>query len=65
VKSCKKIFGICENHSKMISSEGNEEINSIGEIQFKNVGFSYTEGVEVFSDLNLKIEKNKFNAFCG
>lgn len=40
-------------------------INNIGDIEFKNVGFCYVEGVDVFKNLNLKIEENKFNAIVG
>jgi hypothetical protein len=39
VKSCKKIFAICENESKMIKTDGPVEIDNIGDIEFKDVGF--------------------------
>jgi hypothetical protein len=39
VKSCKKIFAICENESKMIKTDGPVEIDKIGDIEFKDVGF--------------------------
>jgi len=39
IKSCKKIFAICENESKKIKTDGDEVINNMGDIEFKNVGF--------------------------
>jgi len=39
IKSCKKIFAICENKSKKIKTDGDEVINNMGDIEFKNVGF--------------------------
>lgn len=39
IKSCKKIFAICENQSKMIKTDGPQDLDTIGDIEFKDVGF--------------------------
>lgn len=39
--------------------------SDMGDIEFKDVKFGYSDDLNVFESLNLKIEHNKFNAFCG
>jgi len=65
--STKKLFDICDNSSKKITNENEnaQEIPEIGNIEFKNVSFGYSQDKNVFENLNLTIEYNKFNAFCG
>jgi len=40
-------------------------LQEIGDIEFEDVVFGYNEDRNVLNGINLKIEKNKFNAFCG
>ena len=45
--------------------DGEENINALGNIEFKDVNFSYDDKSEVFNDLNLKFEKGKVHALVG
>jgi len=65
--STKKLFDICDNNDKKITNdnENAQQISEIGNIEFKNISFGYSLDKNVFENLNLTIEHNKFNAFCG
>lgn len=50
----------------IIDSENAVELENVnGNIKFKNLSFSYNEGEEVFSDINLFVEKGKTLALVG
>jgi len=62
----RKFFDIIDAPvEKRIRDNGAEFITEIGDIEFQNVVFGYNNDRDVLKGINLKIEKNKFNAFCG
>jgi ATP-binding cassette, subfamily C, bacteriocin exporter len=60
-----RLFGIMDLDREEIESKINLTSGSFGDIQFKNVDFSYELGRYIFKDLNLEIKKGSFTAFVG
>lgn len=45
--------------------DGDENVNVLGNIEFKDVNFSYDDKNEIFNDLNLKFEKGFYYNLCN
>ncbi|WP_310557341.1 peptidase domain-containing ABC transporter [Flavobacterium sp.] len=60
-----RLFGIMDLDREEMESKINLTNKNFGDIQFKNVDFSYELGRYIFKDLNLLIKKGQFTAFIG
>lgn len=61
-----RIFEIMDSKEEIDDGKVNIDIGKIrGEIEFKNVNFSYTEGKPIIKNLNLKVEPGKKIAIVG
>jgi len=65
IVNVRKLFDIIDASEKKIQDNGEIYLQEIGDIEFEDVVFGYNEDRNVLNGINLKIEKNKFNAFCG
>jgi len=62
--AAQRVFEIIDEYPK--ETFGDKTINvTNGNIEFKNVDFSYTKGVPVLNNLSLKFEANKTTAIVG
>ncbi|ODS90429.1 MAG: hypothetical protein ABS44_00885 [Chryseobacterium sp. SCN 40-13] len=60
-----RLFGIMDLDTEKTDANVNLNKNNFGDIEFKNVDFSYEIGRNTFKELNLKIPKGKFTAIVG
>jgi ATP-binding cassette subfamily B protein len=60
-----RLFGIMDLDREEIESKISLTSGSFGDIQFKNIDFSYELGRYIFKDLNFEIKKGSFTAFVG
>lgn len=60
-----RLFGIMDLDREQMEATIQLTSNSLGDIQFKNIDFSYELGRYIFKDLNLEIKKGSFTAFVG
>ena len=61
-----RIFGILEESEFKKEQFGNKKLNNFkGNIEFKNVTFSYENKLPILKDLNLKIKENEIVGFVG
>ena len=60
-----RLFGVMDLDREEMESKINLTSNSLGDIQFKDIDFSYELGRYIFKDLNLEIKKGSFTAFVG
>ena len=60
-----RLFGIMDLDREQIESTITLSAKTYGDIEFKNVEFSYELGRYIFKDLNLTIKKGSFTAFVG
>lgn len=60
-----RLFGIMDLDREEIESKISLTEKTFGNIEFKNVEFSYELGRYIFKDLNLIIKKGSFTAFVG
>ena len=66
VGASERIFNLLEVDERVIEKKDAIEMPSIeGNVEFKNVSFSYNEGEEVLKDINLNINKGEMIAFVG
>jgi ATP-binding cassette subfamily B protein len=64
--SAEKIFTILDMTPEVVDSEGAVELDEVrGEIEFKNVWFSYIEGEWVLKDVSFKVNAKETVAFVG
>ncbi len=64
--SAEKIFSILDTEPIIVDEEDAIELENVkGEIEFKNVWFSYVEGEWVLKDVSFKIEPKQTVAFVG
>lgn len=64
--SLERIFGLIDNLSFSSEIFGNKEIERIkGNIEFKNVIFSYDKNKEILKKVSFKIDHNKLTAIVG
>ena len=64
--SAEKIFTILDMTPEVVDSEGAVELEEVrGEIEFKNVWFSYIEGEWVLKDVSFKVNAKETVAFVG
>lgn len=62
--SASRIFEVVEDYEK--EKFGDDELeNFSGEVTFKNVNYSYNNGVQVLKNVNLQFEKGKMTAIVG
>ena len=59
-----RVFEVIEKYPKEKFGE-EEYVSKVGELEFKNVKFGYTEEKLVLNDINLKFEPNKTTAIVG
>lgn len=60
-----RLFGIMDLDNEKTEATINLNKNNLGDIEFKNVDFSYEIGRNTFKELNLTIPKGKFTAIVG
>ncbi|MBN2617132.1 MAG: ABC transporter ATP-binding protein [Spirochaetales bacterium] len=61
-----RILKLLDTEEEIIDSKDNDEVHKVnGEIEFKNVSFSYVEGEQVLKNFSLKIEKGQSVALVG
>ncbi|MPT36510.1 MAG: peptidase domain-containing ABC transporter [Flavobacterium sp.] len=60
-----RLFGIMDLDTEKTEATINLNKNNLGDIEFKNVDFSYEIGRNTFKELNLTIQKGKFTAIVG
>ena len=61
-----RIFDLMDRDPDMVDSENAEKMSTLkGEIEFKDVRFSYVEGEEVLKGINLKINPGETVAIVG
>ncbi|SHI34746.1 peptidase domain-containing ABC transporter [Flavobacterium terrae] len=63
--AAERLFGIMDLDREEIESKVTLTKYNLGDIQFKNIDFSYELGFYIFKDLNLNIKKGEFTAFIG
>ena len=64
--SAEKIFTILDMTPEIVDTEGAVELDEVrGEIEFKNVWFSYIEGEWVLKDVSFKVNAKETVAFVG
>ncbi len=64
--SAEKIFTVMDMTPEIVDSPDAIELDSVrGEIEFKNVWFSYVEGEWVLKDVSFKVNANETVAFVG
>ncbi len=63
--AAERLFGIMDLDREEIESKVTLTKYNLGDIQFKNIDFSYELGLYIFKDLNLNIKKGEFTAFIG
>ena len=64
--SSERIFGILDDKPQIVDTEGAIELNHIkGDIEFKNVWFSYIEGEWILKDVSFKVNAKESVAFVG
>lgn len=63
--AAERLFGIMDLDREEIESKVTLTKYNLGDIQFKNIDFSYELGYYIFKDLNLNIKKGEFTAFIG
>ena len=64
--SAEKIFTILDMTPEVVDTEGAIELDEVrGEIEFKNVWFSYIEGEWVLKDVSFKVNAKETVAFVG
>ena len=65
--SCKRVFSIINSEDNFVKETfGTQEIEKIvGNFEFKNVRFSYEDGMEVLKGINFKINSKETVAFVG
>ncbi len=64
--SAEKIFTILDTKPEVVDNEGAIELENVkGDIEFKNVWFSYVPGEWVLKDVSFKIKANQTVAFVG
>ena len=62
----KALFDIIDTKPEIVSKKNSLILNEVkGEIEFKNVSFSYKEGLEAISNISFKIKKGEVVAFVG
>lgn len=62
--SASRIFEVVEDYEK--EQFGTDELeNFSGKVTFKNVNYSYSNGVQVLKNVNLQFEKGKMTAIVG
>ena len=60
-----RIFELLDEPLVIENMENPSKKSINGKVEFKNVGFSYIEGIPVLENLNFKIEKNQTVAIVG
>lgn len=60
-----RLFGIMDLDREEMEASIHLTSKSLGDIQFKDIDFSYELGRYIFKDLNLEIKKGSFTAFVG
>ncbi|MGH4121781.1 MAG: ABC transporter ATP-binding protein [Clostridium sp.] len=64
--SLERIFELIDNFTFSIETFGNKEVGELdGNIEFKNVSFSYEESKKILRNISFSIPKNKFIAVVG
>lgn len=64
--SANRIFGVLEENEFNKEVFGNKKLKNFnGNIEFKNVSFSYEDNIPVLKDLSLKIDANQTVGFVG
>ncbi len=63
--AAEKIFTVLDIESEIKDEEGATDIDLIGNIEFKNVWFSYIEGEWILKDVSFKINAKDVVAFVG
>ena len=64
--SSERIFGILDEQPQVVDGEDAVELEHIkGEIEFKNVWFSYIEGEWILKDVSFKVNAKESVAFVG
>ena len=64
--SAQRVFEIIENETFEKENFGDIELKEVvGQIEFKNVGFSYTDSAELFKNINFVVKPNSIVAFVG
>lgn len=62
----KALFEIIDTKPEIVSKKNSLILDEVkGEIEFKNVSFSYKEGLEAISNISFKIKKGEVVAFVG
>lgn len=61
--SWQRIRNLMNIHIEVV--DGDENVNVLGNIEFKDVNFSYDDKNEIFNDLNLKFEKGFYYNLCN
>ena len=62
----KALFDIIDTKPEIVNKKNSLILNEVkGEIEFKNVSFSYKEGLEAISNISFKIKKGEVVAFVG
>ncbi|MBP2832395.1 peptidase domain-containing ABC transporter [Aquimarina sp. U1-2] len=60
-----RLFGVMDLDTEKVEANVELSEGNLGDIEFKNIGFSYEIGRNIFKDLTLSIPKGKFTAIVG
>ncbi|HLV09566.1 MAG TPA: ABC transporter ATP-binding protein, partial [Halanaerobiales bacterium] len=64
--AAERVFQVLDTEPDIVNKPGAIELPEVkGEVRFKNVSFSYEEGIEILKDMNFTIKPGETIAFVG